>query len=70
MDTVIRFTGGAQLETIHSTDFNARMSLTAVKQPGITRAFEEILGFEGDEFYTRVREEEEEKIQDVCFVPI
>jgi len=54
MDTVIRFTGGSQLETIHSTDFNARMSLTAVKQPGITSAFEEILGFEGDEFYTRV----------------
>lgn len=33
---------------------NARVSLSAVKQPGITKAFEEIIGFEGDEFYTKV----------------
>ena len=45
MGTVIRFTGGDQLETIHSNDLNTRVALTAIKQPGITRAFEEILGF-------------------------
>lgn len=53
-DTVIKFTGGPQLETIQSNDMNARVSLSAVKQPGITKAFEEIIGFEGDEFYTKI----------------
>jgi hypothetical protein len=28
------------------------MSLSAVKQPGIAVAYEELLGFDGDEFYT------------------
>jgi len=53
MDTVIRFTGGDMLETINTIDLNTRVSLSAVKQPGITRAFEEILGFDGDEFYLK-----------------
>lgn len=53
-DTVIKFTGGPQLETIQSNDMNARVSLSAVKQPGVTRAFEEIIGFEGDEFYAKI----------------
>ena len=30
----------------------ARMSLTAVKQPGIALVYEQLLGFDGDEFYT------------------
>jgi hypothetical protein len=28
------------------------MSLTAVKQPGIALVYEQLLGFDGDEFYT------------------
>ena len=28
------------------------MSLSAVKQPGIAVAYEHLLGFDGDEFYT------------------
>jgi hypothetical protein len=51
MAKVIRFTGGAQLETINSNDLNTRVSLSAVKQPGVTKAFQELFGFEGDEFY-------------------
>ena len=34
MDKIIRFTGGEQLETVHSNDLNTRVSLSAVKQPG------------------------------------
>jgi hypothetical protein len=51
MAKVIRFTGGEQLETINSNDLNTRVSLSAVKQPGVTKAFQELFGFEGDEFY-------------------
>jgi len=53
MAKVIRFTGGSQLETINSNDLNTRVSLSAVKQPGVTKAFQELFGFEGDEFYVR-----------------
>ena len=51
MAKVIRFTGGEQLETINSNDLNTRVSLSAVKQPGVTKAFQELFGFDGDEFY-------------------
>jgi hypothetical protein len=55
MDMVIRLTGGPQLETLQSNDLLARMSLSAIKTPGVAEIFEEVLGFEGDEFYTKVR---------------
>jgi hypothetical protein len=53
MAKVIRFTGGAQLETINSNEVNTRVSLSAVKQPGVTKAFQELFGYEGDEFYVK-----------------
>ena len=53
MDTVIQLTGGNHLETLQSTDLLARMSLSAVKTPGVAEVFEELLGFEGDEFYVK-----------------
>jgi hypothetical protein len=42
------------LETLVTYETLARMSLSAVKQPGIAVAYEELLGFDGDEFYTAV----------------
>ena len=42
------------LETLQSNDFLARMSLAAVKTPGVAEIYENVLGFEGDEFYTKV----------------
>ena len=53
-DTIIKFTGGEDLETLQSNDMLARMSLAAVKTPGVAEVFEYLLGFEGDEFYTKV----------------
>ena len=47
-DTIIKFTGGEDLETLQSNDMLARMSLAAVKTPGVAEVFESLLGFEGD----------------------
>ena len=52
MDTVIKITGGDQLETIRSAELNAKVSLSAVRQPGIMVPYEELFGFDGSEFYT------------------
>jgi len=52
IETVIKITGGSNLETIRSAELNAKVSLGAVKQPGIMAPFEELFGFEGSEFYT------------------
>ena len=54
MASVLQLSGGSALETIQSNDLLARMSLSAVKTPGVAEIFEEVLGFEGDEFYTKV----------------
>ena len=45
MDMVIRLTGGPQLETLQSNDLLARMSLSAIKTPGVAEIFEEVLGW-------------------------
>ena len=57
MDAVIQFVGGDILETVQSNDLNTRVALSAVQQPGITKAFDELLGFDGDEFYVRCFDE-------------
>lgn len=49
MDTVIKITGGSQHETIRSAELNAKVSLSAVKQPGIMLPYEDLFGFDGSE---------------------
>lgn len=51
IETVIKITGGSNLETVRSAELNAKVSLGAVKQPGIMAPFEELFGFDGAEFY-------------------
>ena len=53
MNELLGIIGGDNVETLLTHETLARMSLSAVKQPGITKAYEEILGFEGAEFYTK-----------------
>ena len=48
----MRIVGGDGIETLITQETLARMSLSAVKQPGIAVAYENILGFDGDEFYS------------------
>jgi hypothetical protein len=52
MEYLMRIIGGANIETLVTFETLARMSLSAVKQPGIAVAYEQLLGFDGDEFYT------------------
>jgi hypothetical protein len=52
MEYLMKIVGGANVETLVTVETLARMSLSAVKQPGIAVAYEQILGFDGDEFYT------------------
>jgi len=52
MEYLMRLIGGANIETLVTFETLARMSLSAVKQPGIAVAYESMLGFDGDEFYT------------------
>ena len=53
MNELLGIIGGDNVETLLTHETLARMSLSAVKQPDITKAYEEILGFEGAEFYTK-----------------
>jgi len=48
----MKIIGGNDIETLVTYETLARMSLSAVKQPGIAIVYEHILGFDGDEFYT------------------
>ena len=43
----MRIVGGDGIETLITQETLARMSLSAVKQPGIAVAYENILGFGG-----------------------
>jgi len=52
MEYLMKLIGGANIETLVTFETLARMSLSAVKQPGIAIAYEQLLGFDGDEFYT------------------
>mmetsp|Transcript_4221 Transcript_4221/g.5566 ORF Transcript_4221/g.5566 Transcript_4221/m.5566 type:complete len:1055 (-) Transcript_4221:132-3296(-) len=52
MEHLMKIIGGEQIETLITYETLARMSLSSVKQPGIAVAYEELLGFDGDEFYT------------------
>ena len=53
MEYLMRIVGGDEIETLITHETLARMSLSSIKQPGIAVAYENILGFEGDEFYTK-----------------
>ena len=44
---LMRIVGGDGIETLITQETLARMSLSAVKQPGIAVAYENILGFDG-----------------------
>ena len=48
MEHLMKIIGGSDIETLVTYETLARMSLSAVKQPGIALAYEEILGFDGD----------------------
>ena len=48
----MKIIGGRHIESLVTHETLARMSLGAVKQPGIAIVYDQLLGFDGDEFYT------------------
>lgn len=48
---LVRLVGGPAVETVVSQDIIGRLMLMSVRQPGLARVYESLLGFEGDEFY-------------------
>jgi hypothetical protein len=45
--------GGACLETVVSHDLIGRLMLMSARQPGLSKVYNEVLGFSGDEFYMK-----------------
>ena len=39
------------METVVSHDIVGRLMIMSVRQPGLAKVYEALLGFEGDEFY-------------------
>ena len=52
-EPLMRLVGGAQLATVVSHDVTGRIMLQCVLQQGLAFVFEDLLGFDGAEFYSR-----------------
>ncbi|KAK9868350.1 hypothetical protein WJX84_002514 [Apatococcus fuscideae] len=53
-EKLLSMVGGACVETLVSHDIIGRMMIQCARQPGLANVWEQIMGFEGDEFYMRV----------------
>ena len=56
-EPLVALVGGEHVETVVSHDIIGRLMLMAARQPRIARVFNDVLGFEGDEFYTELWKE-------------
>jgi len=52
-EPLLRLVGGDCLEVLVSHDIVGRLMIMAVRQPGLAKVYDEILGFDGDEFYVK-----------------
>ena len=50
-EPLVRLVGGDAIETLVSHDTIGRMMVMASRNPGLSRVYGEVLGFDGDEFY-------------------
>ncbi len=50
-EPLMRLVGGEHVHTVTSHDIIGRLMLLFVRQPGLARVYETVLGFEGSEFY-------------------
>ena len=56
-EPLVKLVGGNIVETLVSHDVLGRLMLMSVRQPGLAKVYEALLGFEGDEFYMKELEE-------------
>ena len=52
-EALIHLIGRGNVETVVSHDIIGRLMLMSVRQPGLAEVYGSVLGFEGDEFYTK-----------------
>ena len=52
-DSLMKLVGGDRIETVVSHDIVGRLMVMSVRQPGLAKVYEQILGFDGDEFYVK-----------------
>jgi len=50
-EPLVKLVGGHFVETLVSHDVIGRLMLMSVRQPGLAKVYEALLGFDGDEFY-------------------
>eukprot|EP00929_Paragymnodinium_shiwhaense_P005127 TRINITY_DN10667_c0_g1_i1.p1 TRINITY_DN10667_c0_g1~~TRINITY_DN10667_c0_g1_i1.p1 ORF type:complete len:947 (-),score=153.23 TRINITY_DN10667_c0_g1_i1:70-2910(-) len=50
-EPLVKLVGGDIVETLVSHDVIGRLMLMSVRQPGLAKVYEALLGFDGDEFY-------------------
>lgn len=50
-EPLVKLVGGTAVETMVSHDVIGRLMLMSVRQPGLAKVYEALLGFDGDEFY-------------------
>mmetsp|Transcript_75294 Transcript_75294/g.137488 ORF Transcript_75294/g.137488 Transcript_75294/m.137488 type:complete len:465 (-) Transcript_75294:1725-3119(-) len=50
-EPLVKLVGGQLVETLVSHDVIGRLMLMSVRQPGLAKVYEALLGFDGDEFY-------------------
>jgi len=48
---LLELVGGDRIQTVVSHDIIGRLMINSVRQPGLAKVYEQLLGFEGDEFY-------------------
>lgn len=52
-EPLVRLMGGRDVETMVSHDVLGRLMLMSARQPGLASVYQEVLGFDGDEFYMK-----------------
>merc|ERR1719336_1990069 len=52
-EPLLKLVGGKTVDSLVSHDVLGRLMLMAVRQPGLAKVYEAVLGFEGHEFYMR-----------------
>ena len=52
-EPLVKLVGGSTVETMVSHDVVGRMMVMSSRNPGLSRVYSEILGFDGDEFYMK-----------------
>merc|ERR1719188_1425378 len=50
-EPLVKLVGGPKVETLVSHDVIGCLMLMSVRQPGLAKVYESLLGFDGDEFY-------------------